>query len=84
VKASRRQFVATSIATVVATTLPLPLPVDSYWCDCGRVQYFRQPEGHYAASHIFIDGQWKRMDFGLFLRHNHIHRKMRSGCCRYF
>jgi hypothetical protein len=76
----RRAFIIAGIGTAVAATLPLLPAPDSYWCECGRVRYFRRPEGHYSASHIFIDGQWKRMDFGLFLRHNHIHREMRSGC----
>lgn len=72
---NRRSFICTSIATLAATALSLSA-ADSYWCDCGRVQYFRQPEGHYAASHIFIDGQRKRFDYGLFRRHEHLHRKM--------
>ncbi len=47
-----------------------------YWCDCGRVQYSWRPEGHYAASYIFIDDRWQRFNYALWRRHEHIHRKM--------
>ncbi len=45
---------------------------ESYWCSCGKVEYFRQPEGHYAATHF--DGQ--RMNYGLHRQHIHLHRRM--------
>jgi hypothetical protein len=66
----RRAFIASALATVaVATVLPAP---ESYWCSCGMVQYFRKPEGHFAASHF--DGQ--RFTYTLFRQHQNLHRKM--------
>lgn len=74
----RRHFIATTLAAAAATALPALATPAPYWCDCNRVRYTWRKVGHYAASHIFIDGKWQRMNYGLFLRHNHIHRKLRS------
>ncbi|HKM67174.1 MAG TPA: hypothetical protein VJX70_08415 [Candidatus Acidoferrum sp.] len=71
----RRTFISLVAGAAVTTALPSVAP-DSYWCDCGLVQYFRQPEGHFLGSYIFIDGERKRFTYELFLRHNHIHRRM--------
>jgi hypothetical protein len=66
---SRRQFIRLAAgAAAFATTLPAA--PDNYWCDCHLVQYFRQPAGHYAASHF--NGQ--RMTYGLHRQHMHLHR----------
>ena len=48
----------------------LPLPVESYACSCGLMTYFRQKEGHFAATHYA--GQ--RLNYGLHMQHVHLHR----------
>jgi hypothetical protein len=74
----RRDFISLATGAAVATTLLPSLPVlDSYWCDCKLVQYFRQPEGHFAASHILVDGQLQRFDYRWFCWHRNLHRKSR-------
>lgn len=55
---------------------PLPVVADSYDCACGLVTYVRQPEGHFAASHL-KDG--RRFTYQLFCWHQHLHRKSRTG-----
>jgi hypothetical protein len=74
----RRDFISLATgATVAAALLPSLPALDSYWCDCKLVQYFRQPEGHFAASHILVDGQLQRFDFRWFCWHRNLHRKSR-------
>lgn len=76
---NRRNFIIVVGATaggiallpVVSAVEPLLRP-DSYDCDCGLVTYFRQPEGHYAASHFA--GQ--RFTYALFRQHQRLHEKM--------
>jgi hypothetical protein len=73
---TRRTFVSLLGSATAAAVLPPPLLVpapDSYWCDCNLVQYFRQPEGHFAATHF--NGQ--RLSFVLHCEHLHLHRKSR-------
>ena len=70
---TRRKFVGCVGAAVAATLLPSPA-LDSYWCDCGLVQYFREPEGHYAASHILLNGQRQRFTYQLSCWHRNLHR----------
>lgn len=48
---------------------------DSYWCDCGLVQYVKKPEGHYAADHMMINGRKVPMSYGLHRQHLHLHRE---------
>jgi hypothetical protein len=67
----RRTFISLAAGAAVAPLLPSVGP-ESYVCDCGLVTYFRQPEGHFAASHFA--GQ--RFTYGLFRQHEHLHRKM--------
>ena len=67
----RREFISVVMGAAGASFLPLPVP-DSYQCDCGLVTYFKQPDGHYAATHFA--GQ--RFTYALFRQHEHLHRKM--------
>jgi len=73
----RRKFIGMAGLTATASVLPaLPTSTPApYWCSCNRVRYEWRGE-YYSATHIFLDGEWKRMDYGLFMRHKHIHRKM--------
>ena len=74
----RRDFISLTTGAAVATTLLPSLPVpESYFCECKLVQYFRQPEGHFAASHILVDGQLQRFDYRWFCWHRNLHRKSR-------
>jgi hypothetical protein len=73
----RRDFISLATGAAVATTLLPSLPVESQECSCGLVTYTRQPEGHFAATHILLHGQWQRFSFQLFCWHNHLHRKSR-------
>ena len=75
----RRTFIMTTIGAAAAATLPLVAAPENYCCPCGLVQYFRKPEGYFAASHIFIDGQNQRFTYGLFKRHEELHRKLGIG-----
>jgi hypothetical protein len=70
----RRVFITTTIGAAAAATLPR-VSFESYWCDCGLVQYVRQPEGHFAASHIRVNGQLQRFDYRLHCWHLNLHRK---------
>jgi hypothetical protein len=69
--ATRRNFIAAIGAVAVGRLLPRSR--DSYWCECGLVQYVRGPEGHFAASHFA--GQ--RFTYGLYGRHKSLHRLSR-------
>jgi hypothetical protein len=71
--ATRRNFIA-AIGAVTAVSL-LPRSRDSYWCECGLVQYFRKPEGHFAASHFA--GQ--RFTYALYMQHKRLHREMKGS-----
>lgn len=51
----------------------------SHWCDCGMVLYHLQPEGHYAAKHIYVDGVRKRFSYPLHCWHLQWHRKHDKG-----
>jgi hypothetical protein len=75
----RRDFISLATGAAIATTLLPSLPVvpDSYWCECKLVQYFRQPEGHFAASHILVDGQLQRFDYRWFCWRRNLHSKSR-------
>jgi hypothetical protein len=90
----RRTFIQTAVGAAVAAALPLPaLPLppavlpaaplptpENYWCPCGLVQYFRKPEEKYfVATHILMDGQRQRFTYGLFRRHEELHRKLDIG-----
>lgn len=83
----RRTFIQTAVGAAVAAALPLPalppaapLPTpENHWCPCGLVQYFRKPEGYFAATHILMDGQQQRFTYGLFRRHEELHRKLGIG-----
>ena len=66
----RRTFIMTTIGATVAATLPHVSP-ESYWCDCGLVQYCRQPEGHFAATHF----AGKRLTYAMHRRHLNLHRE---------
>jgi hypothetical protein len=68
----RREFITAAVGAAVAATLPTVAP-DSYWCSCGQVQYFRQPEGHFAAKYF----AGRRFTYALFRMHEHLHRAMR-------
>ena len=54
------------------STLPREGTPDSYWCSCGKVEYFKQPQGHYSAHEY--DGQ--NMLWQLHRVHMHLHRRM--------
>jgi hypothetical protein len=47
--------------------------LESKPCSCGLVEYVKQPEGHFAATHF--DGQ--PFTYALFTQHQDLHQKMR-------
>jgi hypothetical protein len=52
-------------------------PLRTSWvCECGLVEYFRQPDGEYSASHILINGVPTRFDYGLSRYHQRVHERM--------
>ena len=76
-KRNRRNFIKIGVGGAAAllaapVTALLPELPESYVCSCGRVTYFRRPEGHFAATHF--DGQ--RFTYTLFRLHHHLHREM--------
>jgi hypothetical protein len=70
----RRTFIMTTIGAAAAATLPRVSP-ESYDCDCGLVTYIRQPEGHFAATHIRVNGQLQRFEYRWHCWHQKLHRK---------
>lgn len=73
----RREFITVVVGAACGVALPaVALVSESYDCNCGLVTYVRQPEGHFAASHL-KDG--RRFSYQLFCWHNQIHRKMSAG-----
>ena len=51
----------------------------SYWCSCGRVRYFKSPEGHWVATRIFAGNEWKKFSYALFRWHENLHRRLDEG-----
>ncbi len=77
-KRNRRNFIKIGVggaAALLAAPATALLP-ESYMCDCGLVTYFKQPGGHFSATHF--DGQ--RFTHGLFRMHHDIdiHRRMEA------